>query len=842
MNNQGELEVRTALGSFHDEKPGAYQETDGQIAEVPVDYELLPKTPTAPGQYGFRLGAYDPGKPLIIDPAILVYAGFIGGSGDDRGNAIAVDADGNAYITGETNSSELTFPEKAGPDKSYNSGVDAFVAKVDATGTALLYAGFIGGSGDDRGNGIAVDGAGNAYITGETSSKETTFPDGDGFSAITGVDLTQNGGVDAFVAKVDAAGTTLLYAGYIGGAGDDRGNAIAVDGGGNAYITGETSSKETTFPDGDGFSTITGVDLTQNGGVDVFVAKVDAAGTTLLYAGYIGGAGDDRGKGIAVDAAGNAYITGETTSTQATFPDGDGFGAIAGFDLTQNGGVDAFVAKVNAAGTALSYASYIGGEGDDRGNAIAVDAAGNAHITGETNSTEATFPDGDGFGTIPGFDTTYNGGVDAFVAKLDAAGTTLAFAAYIGGAGDDRGKGIAVDAVGDIYVTGETNSTEATFPDKIGPDQIENLGFDAFVAKVCSSVCIDLGVTQIDLPDPARAGDNVAYTITVHNSGPNDATGVQLTYTLASNLILVSATPSSGSCVLGAPIICDLGNLASGGSITVTVVATTTAIGTVVSTASVLADQTEIAPGNNSDAEKTVVTLPNLLVPVLNAAAAVAPGADLVINDTTKNNGSVTAAPSTTKFYLSTDNKFDAGDVLLGSRAIAALATKQSSAGSTTVTIPPGTALGKYFLIAVADADNLVAETKDKNKKSRKLSVTRPDLTASRLNSPSSAAVGSSIVINETTSNKTAVSAGVSTTNFFLSTDAILDGSDSLLASRVVPALAPKANSAASTTVVVPLSTLPGKYYLIAVCDGTDAVVEVNEGNNTRSKTITITP
>lgn len=318
---------------------------------------------------------------------------------------------------------------------------------------------------------------------------------------------------------------------------------------------------------------------------------------------------------------------------------------------------------------------------------------------------------------------------------------------------------------------------------------------------------------------------------------------MQLTEALASSLILVSATPSGGSCALAIPIICDLGNLASGSSITVNVVATTTVTGTVVSTASVTADQTEIAPANNSDVEKTGVTLPNLLVSSLNAAAAVVPGTDLVISDTTKNKGSVAAALSTTKFYLSTDNKVDAGDVLLGSRAVSALAPKQASAGSTTVAIPPGTSLGNYFLIAAADADNAVAETNNNNnKKSRKLSVTRPDLTVSRLQSPSSAATGASVAIQETTSNKTAVSAGSSTTNFFLSVDAIVDGSDSLLAGRAVPALAPKANSAASTTVVIPLSTLPGKYYLIAVCDSADAVVEVNEGNNTRSRTITITP
>jgi uncharacterized repeat protein (TIGR01451 family) len=491
----------------------------------------------------------------------------------------------------------------------------------------------------------------------------------------------------------------------------------------------------------------------------------------------------------------------------------------------------------------MVYATYIGGEADDRGNGIAVDGAGSAYVTGETNSSQTTFPDGNGFGAIPGFDLTHNGDVDAFIANLDAAGTTLVYATYIGGIGDDRGKGIAIDAAGGVYITGETNSTESTFPDKTGPDQKQNLGFDAFVAKVCSSVCTDLSVTQNDSPDPVRVGDNVAYTITVSNSGPNDETGVQLSETLPSGLILVSATPSSGSCALGAPIICDLGNLASGGSLTVTVVATTTVAGTVFSTASVTADQTETALADNSDAEKTVVTLPNLLVSALNAAAAVVPGADLVISDTTKNNGSVAAPLSTTKFYLSSDNKIDAGDVVLGSRAISTLDPKQTSAGSTTVTIPSGSSLARYFLIAVADADNTIAEINNSNnKKSRKLSITRPDLTVSRLQTPASAAAGSSIVVNETISNKTAVSAGSSNASFYLSADTILDGSDILLGGRAVPALASKANSAASTTVVIPGSTLPARYYLIAVCDSGDAVVEVNESNNTRSRAITVAP
>ena len=240
-----------------------------------------------------------------------------------------MDSSGDAYVTGYTDSTQATFPVTVGPDLTFNGIRDAFVAKVNAAGTALLYAGYIGGGSDDIGQGIAVDSAGNAYVTGYTDSTQATFP------VTVGPDLTENGGVDAFVAKVNAAGTALLYSGYIGGSGSDFGFGIAVDGSGNAYVTGQTDSTQTTFP------VTVGPDLTYNGGIDAFVVKVNAAGTALLYAGYIGGNGEEIGSGITVDSSGNAYVTGYTDSTQATFP------VTVGPDLTQNGGFDAFVAKIS---------------------------------------------------------------------------------------------------------------------------------------------------------------------------------------------------------------------------------------------------------------------------------------------------------------------------------------------------------------------------------------------------------------------------------------------------------------------------------------------------------------
>jgi hypothetical protein len=527
MNAQGQLEVTAPAGSVVEEVPFTYQGTGARRVEVPSSYVV------GNGRtYGFDVGPYDRSRPLVIDPVMLVNAGYIGGSGGDDGDEIAVDSTGAVYVTGTTQSSQTSFPDGdgfgtvSGPDTSYNGNNDAFVAKIAPSGTSLVYAGYIGGSGTETGKSIAVDGTGAAYVTGLTSSNETTFP------VAVGPDTIFNGGFfDAFVAKVAPSGTSLDYAGYIGGSGDqDFGSGIAVDGTGAAYVTGNTESNEATFPDGDGLPPLPGPDPSYNGGGDAFVAKVAPSGASLEYAGYIGGSAGESGSGIAVDGAGAAYVTGITGSSQITFPDGDGFGTLMGPDTTFNGVfIDAFVAKVAPSGTSLDYAGYIGGSGDqDSGFAIAVDGTGAAYLTGYTDSDQSTFPDGDGFGTLPGPDTSYNGGVnDAFVAKVASSGTSLAYAGFIGGSGYDLGQDVAVDGTGAAYLVGDTDSTQASFPDGdgfgtvTGADTSYNGGLsDAFVAKVASS-----GTSLAYAGYIGGSGTDVGQGIAVDGAGAAYLTG-----------------------------------------------------------------------------------------------------------------------------------------------------------------------------------------------------------------------------------------------------------------------------------------------------------------------------
>jgi hypothetical protein len=426
-----------------------------KLAELRVyqgDREIGGRFVERPGGWGIEVGSYDPTQLLVIDP--LVYSTYIGGSSTDLGYAIAVDGSGNAYVTGSTSSPN--YDVTPGAFQTTNGGGrDVFVTKLNATGTALVYSTYIGGSDWDYGYAIAVDGSGNAYVTGETSSTDYDVTPG-------AFQTTKGGGDDVFVTKLNATGTALVYSTYIGGSGYEEGYGIVVDGSGNVYVTGSTSSTDYDVTPG-AFQT------TKEGVRDVFVTKLNATGTALVYSTYIGGSNNDEGTAIAVDGSGNAYVTGWTYSTDYDVTPG-------AFQTTKGGGDDVFVTKLNATGTALVYSTYIGGSGDDRGYAIAVDGSGNAYVTGSTDS-----PDYD---VTPGaFQTTNGGRYDVFVTKLNATGTALVYSTYIGGSSDDGGRGIAVDGSDNAYVTGYTSSIN--YDVTPGAFQTTNEGgYDVFVTKL----------------------------------------------------------------------------------------------------------------------------------------------------------------------------------------------------------------------------------------------------------------------------------------------------------------------------------------------------------------------
>ena len=444
----GALIIPSAAGDFRENAPVIYQEINGSRVPVEGAFRLF-----SDGVVGFRVGSYDRSRPLLIDP-VLTYSTYLGGGGSDNITGIAIDASGNAYVSGWTDSTDLPVPGAF--RASISGGVDAFVAKLNPAGTALIYCTYLGGRGDDRAFGIAVDSSGNAYVTGWTSSSAfpTAWP----------MQSTLAGGKDAFVAKLNPAGNALVFSTYLGGNGTDSGNGIAVDASGNAYIAGYTSS--TNFP------VISAYQNSNRGMTDAFVTKLDAFGS-LIYSTYLGGNGDDRASSIAIDTARNAYVTGGTTSTN--YP-------VASPVQPANGGSqDAFVSKLGPSGNTLAYSTYLGGTGGgpgtaEAGNAIAVDSAGAAYVAGATSSFN--------FPVTAGVLQAVNmgGGDDAFIAKLNPAGNALVYCTFLGGGSLDYATGIAVDFVGNAYVAGYTASYDFLTSRPLQPG---NAGlYDAFLAKV----------------------------------------------------------------------------------------------------------------------------------------------------------------------------------------------------------------------------------------------------------------------------------------------------------------------------------------------------------------------
>jgi len=441
IDQQGDLVVRLGKNEYRHKKPVVYQDVAGKRIEVAGTWVLHGK------EAGFRIGAYDRRQTLVIDP-VLIYSTYLGGTGLDYGYGIAVDQAGNTYVTGGAGSTN--FPAKNAMQPTLKGVEDVFVAKINANGSAIVYSTFLGGGGPDEGEGIAVDSAGNAYVTGKAGSFDFPMK-----GAIQG---TWGGSGDAFLTKLNRSGS-LVYSTYLGGNAIDYGNAIAVDPAGNAYITGVTFS--TNFPTANPFQATKGAGLQQ----DAFVAKINPAGTAWVYATYLGGNAVDEGYAIAADANGNAYVTGYTGSTN--------FPLQSPYRGSNAASVDAFVTKLNPAGSALVYSTYLGGTGTDYGTAIAVDSSGNAYVAGVVGS--ADFP------VVSAMQAHLAGADDAFVTKFNPAGSALVYSTYLGGGSEDQAYGLAIDPAGNAYVTGRTNSSDFPLTNAI---QATRFAFDMFLTEL----------------------------------------------------------------------------------------------------------------------------------------------------------------------------------------------------------------------------------------------------------------------------------------------------------------------------------------------------------------------
>jgi hypothetical protein len=473
IDAQGNLVLHTAVGDVVQEKPILYQEANGVREPIAGGFSLNPDGATQRSALlTFEVGAYDSTRPLVIDPVVLGYSSFLGGSGEERGYGIDVDRDGSAYLTGYTTSAN--FPITAGAfDPTQNGGSDAFVARLNADGTALIYSTFLGGSTDDIAYGITLDNAGNAYVTGATNS--ANFP-----TSTNAFDKTWNGSFDAFVTKLNPNGTSLSYSTFLGGSNYDDGWGIAVDEYGSAYVSGHTSSFNFAVTPGS-------FDTSYNGGIngfDDFVTKLTPDGTALAYSTYLGGSSDEYPgwTGIALYYAnygdgGGIYAAVTGTTYSADFPVVCGYYGSC-YDMSYNGGGDAFLTSIKPDGSNLDFSTFLGGTGQENGLSVVIGSTA-FWVTGHT--TSSNFPT-----QWNAYDASYNGGDDAFVTGF-GTGTYLVGSTYLGGGGNDAALGIAVrdDASGEkVYVAGYTSSTG--FPTTSGAyDTTSNGGsYDSFLTEL----------------------------------------------------------------------------------------------------------------------------------------------------------------------------------------------------------------------------------------------------------------------------------------------------------------------------------------------------------------------
>jgi len=484
INENGDLLIRVTGGELRQHKPIVYQEIDGQKVQVAARYVLKRKT-----EVTFEIGAFDRSKVLLIDPQ-LTYSSYLGGNQDDYAENIALDGTGNIYVSGMTRSTN--FPIANAFQSSHGGGSDfwdAYITKLDPTGSTLIYSTYLGGNGDEYCYGLAVDGNGSAYISGVTWSGN--LPTVNPFQSSHG-----GGSEDAFVTKFSPAGSALVYSTYLGGNSSERSQAMTVDTAGNAYVTGYTYSAN--------FPTLNPFQPAKAGTAeDAYITKFSPIGV-LIYSSFLGGDGPEISDAVAVDSSGNAYLTGLTGSTN--------FPILNPRQSTLAGQFDAFVTKVNAAGTALVYSTYHGGLDYDNANGIAVDASGNAYVTGGAGSGSINFP------IVAAVQSVAGGAGDAFVSKFSASGNSLIFSTYLGGSGIDAGNGIALDSANNVYVTGQTTSTN--FPRNLALQTFNAGSTDGFVTKLDTN-----GATLIFSTYLGGFANDTPQSIAVNANGDAYVTG-----------------------------------------------------------------------------------------------------------------------------------------------------------------------------------------------------------------------------------------------------------------------------------------------------------------------------
>ncbi|HEY6352370.1 MAG TPA: SBBP repeat-containing protein [Candidatus Angelobacter sp.] len=483
-------------------------------------------SPNFPFQGGVQATRSAKGDVFVtkLDPSGLsiVYSTFLGGSFFNQGNGIAVDGAGNAYITGVTFTQD--FPVTAGSFQTNGptGAQSAFVTKLNPTGSALVYSTYLDGRINSAGNGIAVDAAGSAYVTGNTDSPD--FPLMNPVQSVFAGG--SNIGGDVFVSKLTPDGAALIFSTYLGGSSEDIGLGIAVDRAGNAYVAGRTQSPD--FPTSSGaFQRTFGGDL-----LDAFVAKFDPAGS-LIYSTFLGGSAIDLAHAVAADSEGNAYVGGVTGSTNFPLTPGS-------LQTTFTGTGDAFISKLNPSGSALIYSTLLAGNNTSRVRAMAVDGSGNVYVTGMTDSGD--FPT-----ACPTQPLGGGGTFDAFVSVLNQSGSGLLFSTFVGGDSQDIGLGIALDAPSSpsIYITGETNSTN--FPTENPLQSVFQGGdLDAFVTKITPTSVAATTTSLTSLLNPAIVGQKVTFTANVAPAcGSVGAPAGSVTFSDGTNT-LGTATLASG--------------------------------------------------------------------------------------------------------------------------------------------------------------------------------------------------------------------------------------------------------------------------------------------------------